>query len=110
VGVSGDCTIFGYTLPSQENLQATASLSRYWRLKYDIDISQGSVAMLILLRCKFIGEYGSERIVKIGQYLTRLCVHGLPAFLTHLVCRSLLVYAQTLVSGWQEVRQTAKDG
>jgi len=30
-----------------------------------------------MLHCKFSGDYNSERIFKIGQYLTKLCVQHL---------------------------------
>jgi len=30
-----------------------------------------------MLHCKFSGDYNSERIFKIGQYLTKLCVEHL---------------------------------
>jgi len=30
-----------------------------------------------MLYCKFSGDYNSERIFKIGQYLTKLCVEHL---------------------------------
>ena len=39
-----------------------------------------------MLRCKFSGDYNSERIFKIGQYLTKLCVEHLGfTFLAHSV-------------------------
>ena len=38
------------------------------RLFSDINVSQGSVATY----CKFTGESGSERILKIGQDLTKI--------------------------------------
>jgi len=57
------------------------------KLFFDINISQGSVATR--LRCGGIfnecsGDYNSERIFKIGQYLTKLCVEHLGfTFLAH---------------------------
>jgi len=30
-----------------------------------------------MLHCKFSGDYNGERIFKIGQYLTKLCVEHL---------------------------------
>ena len=37
-----------------------------------------------MLHCKFSGDYNSERIFKIGQYLTKLCVEHLGfTFLAH---------------------------
>jgi len=37
-----------------------------------------------MLHCKFSGDYNSERIYKIGQYLTKLCVEHLGfTFLAH---------------------------
>jgi len=30
-----------------------------------------------VLHCKFSGDYNSEKILKIGQYLTKLCVENL---------------------------------
>ena len=55
------------------------------KLLSDINISQGSVATRLRcggifnerLHCKFSGDYNSERIFKIGQYLTKLCVEHL---------------------------------
>ena len=44
-----------------------------------------------MLHCKFSGDYSSERIFKIGQYLTKLCVEHLGfTFLAHPV--GLLLY------------------
>jgi len=40
-----------------------------------------------MLHCKFSGDYNRERIFKIGQYLTKLCVEHLGfTFLDHPVC------------------------
>jgi len=40
-----------------------------------------------MLQCKFSGDYNSERIFTIGQYLTELCVEHLGfTFLAHPVC------------------------
>jgi len=37
-----------------------------------------------MLHCKFFGDYNSERIFKIGQYLTKLCAEHLGfTFLAH---------------------------
>jgi len=37
-----------------------------------------------MLHCKFSGDYDGERIFKIGQYLTKLCVQHLGfTFLAH---------------------------
>jgi len=53
-----------------------------------------------MLHCKFSGDYNSERIFKIGQYLTKLC----RAFGVHFFRPTLCVVTQMVMmcrTGWQ---------
>jgi len=56
-----------------------------------------------MLHCKFSGDYNSERIFKIGQYLMKLCVEHLGfTFLAHPVYSVIL---NRLRDDWRSLKQ-----
>jgi len=49
-----------------------------------------------MLRCNFSGDYNSERIFKIGQYLTKLCVEHLGFTFFGPPCRLISIHFRIL--------------
>jgi len=59
-----------------------------------------------MLHCKFSGDYNSERIFKIGQYLTKLCVEHLGfTFLAHVPvnCQTCTLKPDLCIEKWNKL-------